>query len=138
MPTYTWVPKIVYGGTPTTITFDHPPSLDPFNEVINYDSDVVVSNAGVQQVNFNHKETVWKVNFDLVSSTLVGSMKTFMDWARTGGSFTYYWDKDTAGSATTVTLHKDSLKGIEFVRQVADGSGDFLYKFTFVMRQVST
>jgi hypothetical protein len=127
-----WRPKIIYNST--TITFDTPPQDDPLNETVKAETAVAISASGVQQINYLYTVEEITVNWALLGSTLLNSLRTFYeDWACKGFEFKYYTSSDEI-TFNTYTL----VDGEEFSpRRIApDGSNDFYYDVSLRFRRV--
>lgn len=132
-----WIPKIAWNSFAgaEVYTFAYPAEGDPFNEDIRPNWDQHVSNSGNRQVQRNFTEEIWQVTYAFISSADKATLKTsfLAAWAALGKTFRYY---PSSNSATyyTVALNNPEVK---FTRQIPDGSGDFLYKMNWTLRQVS-
>jgi len=130
-----WIPRIQYGGGPTTINFTYPPEGDPENEVLRGDVRVSQSNSGNEQVQWNYTEEIWTINFVFLSQTELDNLRTFFtSHAVKGNTFTYFPSNDEATNFTmSLADHNFRPK-----RVFSDGSGDFIYEVSIQMRRVYT
>ena len=120
-----WTPKIIYGSVPTTITFPYPPDGDPLGEELDANTDDFTSNLGNNQVQYNFTATLYSMTFTYLDLATVTALRLFFNsWAKKGNTFSYYPSSDDS-TFMTVFL---TTKKFKPVRQLADGSGDFLYK----------
>ena len=85
-----YIPKIVYGGTPTTITFTYPPTKDT-DEERKAQVKVSASLSGVEQTALEYVEATRTITFDFLTSTLKSNLETFFDThASYGYTFKFY------------------------------------------------
>lgn len=89
---YNYIPKIVYGSVPTTISFSYPPSgfnsqgiSVVSNQAVNYSAN------GSRQTCNNYLEEIIDLEFSLVSDAIKQTVDTFMiTHALLGENFRYY------------------------------------------------
>ncbi len=126
------IPKIEYGVSPTTITFDYPPrGFDTLGERYRPAQKVSVSKSGIEQTLSNHISKEFTVKFSMLSSTIYTALKTFLeDHAIEGNNFKYYPHATEAGYFT-VTLTKSGRRQ-KFKRTTSSDK----YRFNLKMRYV--
>ena len=126
-----WQPKIVYGAGPTTIVFPYPPDGDPLGEKLNANTNDFTSNLGNMQVQYNFTATTFTVTFSFLDVTTLNNLRIFFNaWGKFGKFFLYYPSQEV-GTSYNVFLAK---KEFNPSRQLADGSGDFLYKLSWTLQ----
>lgn len=129
-------PRIVYGTSPTTITFLLPPVDDPFKEKAKAVNVTATSSSGAIQCNQLYQEEILgPIKLSFVTETLADSFRTFFEgWGSMKKSFTYYPHGDVSTDSGTYTLVDDD---IEFKRILPGASAaTFLYEFEFTIRKV--
>jgi hypothetical protein len=128
-----YIPKIVYGTGPTTITFELPPTGDNLDEVFKSNNATNTSNSGMTQTQWNYNEHIFSPKFTFITQALHDSIYTFfIDWGSKGKEFKYYESSDEA-EFFTVTLTKKELKPKKLV---CDGMSGFIWEFELEMRHV--
>jgi hypothetical protein len=125
-----FIPKIEYiekfTGIAKVIEFDFPPDADPVQEQLRISSVVTRSNNGTVQTQFNNIKTEQTHNFIFVSQTLTDLVRDMIvNHAALGGSVNYFESKDEVDFVTV----KYTEKRFKVQRDLADGNGDFLYRF---------
>ena len=128
-----WIPKIIYGTGPTTLTFPNVPCGDPLGEVMSPDVVLQESNVGVRQNQYNHTKRYYSLDFTFLSSTNKADLQTFFDWAKQNGTFSYYPSNELG---TYKTLYLILPQDITWDRMFADGAGDFVYHTKFNVYEV--
>lgn len=128
-----YIPKIIYGDTPTTITLSKPPEGDPFNEKIVANNSKAVSATGVKQTSHNFFEERRKVNLTFLTQAETDLLRTFFEnWAGLGKEFKYYESEDEA-AFDTYTLENEEFSP---KRLVSDGAGGFICELSLEFRRV--
>lgn len=128
-----FIPKIIYGTVPVTITFEYPPEKDPLNEELQSVGDEAISASGEEQFVQNFVREVLTLKFKYLSKTTLDLLRTFfINHASKGLSFSYY-THNTEVTYGTYTLNKKEFKP---VRTSPDGSNDFRYEVTLEIRRV--
>lgn len=125
-----FIPKIEYTekftGIAKVIEFDFPPDADPNQEELRISSVVSRSNNGTVQTQFNHIKEEQKHNFIFVSKTITDQVRDMIvNHASLGGVVNYFESKDEVDFIEV----RYTEKRIKFQRDLADGNGDFLYRF---------
>ncbi len=128
-----FIPKIVYGSSPTTITFDYPPEKDPFGEEIQTVGDEAISASGEEQFSQLYNRQIFTIRFKALTKTLADAMRTFfVNHASLGMDFKYYPHASESGYETW-TLNKKSFKPL---RTSSNGAADFMYQVDLEIRRV--
>lgn len=132
-----FIPKIEYGITPTTITFEYPPEgSDPFGKSIRTKSQVGESASGKTQTSFLANIETYDLEFAFVKKSIIDELETFfLQHASRGLSFKYFFDKDSA-SFITVELDKSSRKFEPKASHFSAADNDFKYNFKMKLRIV--
>lgn len=96
------VPKIVYGGGPTTLTFDFPPRNIPYDvrQTVRHDN---VASSGVRESIFEVTNIFLTVFVEYAKVSNIAAWDSFIQWAEQGNTFKYYPD-NTVNSFTTYLL----------------------------------
>ena len=125
-----FIPKIEYvelfTGTAKTINFDFPSDGDPQGEELRISSVVTRSNNGEVQTQFNHIRELQTHNFLFVSEAVKEQVKDMIvNHSALGGKVNFFIHNDEP----EFEIVKYTEKRIRFRRDLADGNGDFLYRF---------
>ena len=128
-------PEIQYDAGPViTITFDLPPSKDPFNEKVRGNFRTTTSANGTTQTSHYYNEEVRAVSFTFVTKAIADLVRTcYKDFLAKGKTITYIPDVDTPGTTFNYTW---AGKDLNIKRSIPDGAGGFLYDFTLIFRRV--
>lgn len=96
-----FIPKIVYGSGPTTLTLTTPSKLwSPKAKAIGGGA---VSDAGVPESFIVRRDQLCKVEFRFFESEWV-AVDTWLAFAQTASAFDFYFDKDVSGTKYTVYM----------------------------------
>jgi len=125
-----FIPKIEYTekftGIARVIEFYFPPDADPVQEELRISSVVTRSNNGTIQTQFNNIRESQTHNFIFASKALTDQVRDMIvNHCALGGSVNYFESKDEVDFIEV----KYTEKRIRFQRDLADGNGDFLYRF---------
>ena len=128
-----FIPKIVYGTGPTTISFRYPPAEDD-GEELKPNNKVTTSQSGVDQVSTNFIEAIRKLKFELLDESEYTALELFFrTHAALGKDFKFYEHATEAGFLT-YTLDKFGFKPKRRVWKV----DQFLYDVELSFRRVVT
>jgi hypothetical protein len=132
-----FIPKITYGASfASSFTFTNPPIDDPLEEHTIAKQSKFIANSGKPSVQRKCVIKKYTIKHQWLTSTEKSSLETFFDgWASYGKAFRYYPDKDVA-SYWTVYLDPESEVDWFWDRQLADGSGDFIYGLVMKLYRV--
>jgi hypothetical protein len=94
------LPKIVYnaGSGSVTLNFSYPPVQKPGTDEKTATRHDVESSSGILQTVVERVVTFRTVQLDFVPQADLAAWSTFMDWALSGGVFTYYPDATVSGT----------------------------------------
>ncbi len=125
-----FIPKIEYielfTAVAKTITFETPPDGDPIGEEDLISSVVTRSNNGTIQTQFNNIRTKDALQFIFVSKTIKEEVQDMIrKHCSRGGEINYFIHSDEVEFET----FKFTDKKLRYRRDLADGAGDFLYRF---------
>lgn len=125
-----FIPKIeyieIFTAIAKTITFETPPDGDPTGEEDIISSVVTRSNNGEIQTQFNNIRTKEGHEFIFVSKTIKEEVQDMIrNHSSRGGEVNYFIHSDEVEFETV----KYTDKKLRYRRDLADGNGDFLYRF---------
>jgi hypothetical protein len=100
------LPKITYdpGSGAVDLLFSWPPVSKPAaleRQAVRHDSDTI---SGIRQSFLERIDQFWTLQMDYVPQEDQTAWAAFLDYALTGGQFTYYPDQTDLGTSTLYTL----------------------------------
>lgn len=125
-----FIPKIeyveIFTAIPKTITFETPPDGDPIGEEDIISSVVTRSNNGTIQTQFNNIRVKDAHEFIFVSKAIKEQVQDMVrKHSSRGGEVNYFIHSDEVEFDTVKYIDKK----LRYRRDLADGAGDFLYRF---------
>lgn len=126
------LPKIVYnaGSGAVTLNFSYPPVQKPGADEKDATRHDTESSAGILQSVVERVVTFRTIQLDSVPQSDLAGWSSFMDWALSGGVFTYYPDATVGGTHDDWTLSDTSWSPVFAFKTFA--------KFKLKMRKVIT
>jgi len=132
-----FIPKIVFGSPPTTITFEFPPKGPKVRGAsLKHVGTLTKAKSGAQQTITDYIEEINNIQFSHVSETIKGELDTFfVTHALLGKSFSYFFDKDDPATEVTVKLDRSGTK-VAFDEITSTAVDAFIYKLRLKIRRV--
>jgi hypothetical protein len=126
-----FIPKLVYGSTPTTVLFDFPPRSDT-DEQFTSNKNESIALSGLRQVSVNRIDVDRTVVLDFLTLAKVQELQTFFsNWGAYGKSFSWYESQEDVGSLITY-----EISDLKLGRGRSVEKGDhFLYSVTMKFRR---